>query len=62
MVAVADVFDALSHKRVYKDPWPVEQVTEYMREQAGRHLDPRYVELLIQNMDKALEINRNWPD
>jgi response regulator RpfG family c-di-GMP phosphodiesterase len=62
LVAVADVFDALSHKRCYKDAWPVEQVTEYLREQAGHHLDPRYVELLIQNMDKALEINRNWPD
>lgn len=62
MVAVADVFDALSHKRCYKDAWPVEQVTEYLREQAGHHLDPRYVELLIQNMDKALEINRDWPD
>jgi response regulator RpfG family c-di-GMP phosphodiesterase len=62
LVAVADVFDALSHKRCYKDAWPVEQVTEYMREQAGHHLDPRFVELLIKNMDKAVEINRNWPD
>jgi response regulator RpfG family c-di-GMP phosphodiesterase len=62
LVAVADVFDALSHKRCYKDAWPVEQVTGYLREQAGRHLDPHYVELLIRNMDKALEINRDWPD
>jgi response regulator RpfG family c-di-GMP phosphodiesterase len=62
IVAVADVFDALSHKRCYKDAWPIEQVTGHLREVAGHHLDPEYVELLIQNMDKAVEINRNWPD
>jgi response regulator RpfG family c-di-GMP phosphodiesterase len=62
MVAVADVFDALSHKRCYKDAWPVEKVTEYLREASGHHLDPRYVELLVKNMDEAVEINRSWPD
>ncbi len=62
MVAVADVFDALSHKRCYKDAWPIEQVTEYMREQAGHQLDPVYVKLLIENIDKAVAINKSWPD
>ncbi len=62
IVAVADVFDALMHKRVYKDAWPVERVTEYLREVSGRHLDPRFVELLIQNMDQALAINERLPD
>jgi response regulator RpfG family c-di-GMP phosphodiesterase len=62
IVAVADVFDALSHKRCYKDAWPIEKVTAHLREVAGRHLDPEYVELLIANIDKAAEINRRWPD
>ncbi|HEX9171090.1 MAG TPA: HD domain-containing phosphohydrolase [Telluria sp.] len=62
IVAVADVFDALSHARCYKEAWPVQQVTDYLREVAGQHLDPVYVKLLIENMDKAVEINRNWPD
>jgi response regulator RpfG family c-di-GMP phosphodiesterase len=62
IVAVADVFDALSHRRCYKDAWPVEQVTAHLREVSGQHLDPEYVELLIANMDKAVEINRRWPD
>ncbi|GAB3447837.1 DUF3369 domain-containing protein [Massilia solisilvae] len=62
IVAVADVFDALSHKRCYKDAWPVEKVTEYLREAAGHHLDPRFVDLLIKNIDHAVQINRNWPD
>ncbi len=62
IVAVADVFDALSHKRCYKDAWPVEQVTAHLREVAGHHLDPVYVELLIANIDKAVDINKRWPD
>jgi response regulator RpfG family c-di-GMP phosphodiesterase len=62
IVAVADVFDALTHKRVYKDAWPIEQVRDYLREVAGKHLDPHYVDLLVQNIDKAAEINRKWPD
>ncbi|GGE85816.1 response regulator [Massilia psychrophila] len=62
IVAVADVFDALSHKRCYKDAWPIEQITAHLRDVSGHHLDPQYVELLIANMDKVLDINRRWPD
>jgi response regulator RpfG family c-di-GMP phosphodiesterase len=62
IVAVADVFDALSHSRCYKDAWPIAQVTDHLREVAGHHLDPRYVEILIANIDKAVEINNRWPD
>jgi response regulator RpfG family c-di-GMP phosphodiesterase len=62
IVAVADVFDALTHERCYKEAWPVEQVRDYLREVAGHHLDPHYVDLLIKNIDKAAEINRLWPD
>jgi response regulator RpfG family c-di-GMP phosphodiesterase len=62
IVAVADVFDALSHERCYKKAWPIEQVTDYLREVAGQHLDPLYVSLLIKNMDKAVAINQQWPD
>jgi len=62
IVAVADVFDALSHSRCYKEAWPLSQVAEYMREVAGKHLDPQYVEILINNIGKAEEINRRLPD
>jgi response regulator RpfG family c-di-GMP phosphodiesterase len=62
IVAVADVFDALSHKRCYKDAWPIAKVTEYLKESAGTHLNPKYVELLIKHIDKADAINQNWPD
>jgi response regulator RpfG family c-di-GMP phosphodiesterase len=62
IVAVADVFDALSHERCYKEAWPIERVVSHLREVSGHHLDPVYVELLIANIDKAVDINRRWPD
>jgi response regulator RpfG family c-di-GMP phosphodiesterase len=62
IVAVADVFDALMHKRCYKEAWPLEQVVEHLRSVAGQHLDPYYVDLLVQNIDKALAINQRFPD
>ncbi len=62
IVAVADVFDALTHERVYKDAWPIGQVRDYLQDVAGKHLDPHYVDLLIRNLDKAEQINSRWPD
>jgi response regulator RpfG family c-di-GMP phosphodiesterase len=62
IVAVADVFDALMHKRVYKDAWPIDQVVAHLREVSGKHLDPRYVDLLIANLDDAVAINNKFPD
>jgi HD-GYP domain-containing protein (c-di-GMP phosphodiesterase class II) len=59
---VADVFDALMHKRCYKEAWPIEKVIEHLREVAGHHLDPKYVDLLIKNIDRALAINERLPD
>jgi response regulator RpfG family c-di-GMP phosphodiesterase len=62
IVAVADVFDALMHKRCYKEAWPIEKVTAYLREVAGQHLDPVYVDLLVKHIDEALAINQRFPD
>jgi putative two-component system response regulator len=44
IVAVADVFDALTHARPYKDAWPVDQAVEEIRAQSGRQFDPAVVE------------------
>ena len=44
IVALADVFDALTSERPYKKPWPVEEAVAYIREQSGRHFEPRIVE------------------
>jgi putative two-component system response regulator len=43
IVAVADVFDALTHERPYKRAWPVREAVQEIREQSGRQFDPHVV-------------------
>jgi putative two-component system response regulator len=45
--AVADVWDALRFDRPYRAGWPEEKVRAYLREQAGKHFDPRVVEAFL---------------
>lgn len=47
IVAVADVYDALTHRRPYKLPWPRAKVIEYMNELKGTHFDPPCVDALF---------------
>jgi putative two-component system response regulator len=44
ILAVADVFDALTHERPYKQAWPLEKAIEEICSQRGRHFDPDVVE------------------
>jgi putative two-component system response regulator len=45
--AICDVFDALISNRPYKAAWPVELALEEIRQQGGRHFDPRLTELFL---------------
>ncbi|AWK87759.1 DUF3369 domain-containing protein [Azospirillum thermophilum] len=47
IVAVADVFDALLHRRPYKEAWELADVIALLRTESGRHFDPRVVEAFI---------------
>jgi response regulator RpfG family c-di-GMP phosphodiesterase len=62
IIAVADVFDALSHVRCYKPAWPIADVMQYLRDASGTHLDANIVQLLIDNLDDALAINAQYPE
>ena len=56
IVAIADVFDALTSKRPYKEAWSVEKTVLHMQEQAGTHFDPALIELLVKNLDDIIAI------
>ena len=45
--AVVDVWDALSHDRPYRLAWTAEAVIQYIKEQSGRHFDPRVVDAFL---------------
>src|SRR5579871_4280046 len=47
LVAVADVFDALTHDRPYKASWTAEEARDYIRQQAGKQFDERIAETFL---------------
>ncbi|HEY9898040.1 MAG TPA: HD domain-containing phosphohydrolase [Pantanalinema sp.] len=62
IVAVADVFDALTSERPYKRAWEVERAAAVIREGAGSHFDPACVEAFFQQWDEVLAIHEAYPD
>ena len=56
IVAVADVFDALTSERPYKRAWPVEEALDYMRANRGTLFDPACVDALLNNQSRILGI------
>lgn len=62
IVAIADVFDALTSVRPYKDAWSIERAVELIQNESGKHFDPELVSLFVQELDKMLEIKQRWKD
>ncbi|WP_272701576.1 HD-GYP domain-containing protein [Desulfovibrio sp. Fe33] len=62
IVALADVFDALTSTRPYKAAWPVDEASRYIREQRGKHFDPRLADHFLDNLDAILEIRESVGD
>lgn len=60
IVAIADVFDALTMRRPYKEAWPVEQAIEQIRRDSGTHFDPRLVDLFMVNLPRFLDVRAAW--
>jgi putative two-component system response regulator len=58
VAAIADVFDALTSKRPYKEAWSVEKAIAYLREEAGRHFDPALVESFVSLQAEIVEMRR----
>ncbi len=62
IVALADVYDALSSKRSYKDPWPEDKVLKELKRQSGHQFDPELVELFIKYKDQILHSAQEYQD
>jgi putative two-component system response regulator len=62
IVALADVFDALSMKRPYKEAWPIEQVMAHVHAESGVHFDPELIAVLARILPEILAIQRRWDD
>ena len=56
IVAVADVFDALTSVRPYKEAWTIDQAYEYIESQSGKHFDPEMVTAIVSIRSKIEKI------
>ena len=54
IVSVADVFDALSSERVYKQAWGIKEASEYLRKQSGKLFDPAVVAAFLERKDEII--------
>jgi two-component system, response regulator RpfG len=62
IVAVADVFDALTSIRPYKVAWRVNEALGYLTQQRGEHFDPRCVDSFMKQLDKMLAVRDRFQD
>ena len=62
IVSIADVFDALSSRRTYKDPWPEEKVLQTIREESGKAFDPELVEIFVERFDRIRAAWQRHPE
>jgi len=62
IVAIADVFDALTTRRPYKEPWPVQEALDHISAQAGKHFDPQLTVLFPALLPQLLQVQAQWAD
>ncbi len=58
IVAIADVFDALTHKRVYKEAWSIDDAVEYIAQHKSTQFDPVLVDIFVEHIDEFIAISR----
>ncbi|PCK07471.1 MAG: metal-dependent phosphohydrolase [Alteromonadaceae bacterium] len=62
IVSLVDVFDALTSRRCYKEPWPVEKAIDYLQNESGKQFDPTVVNIFMQNLNKIQTICESYSD
>ena len=62
IVAVADVFDALTSVRPYKRAWALDDAVGYLQEQKGRHFDAELVDLFVQQLPAIDAVRQRWAE
>ncbi len=62
ITALADVFDALGSQRCYKKAWEDEKTFAYIKEESGKHFDPKLVSIFFEHLEEFLEIRERYSD
>jgi len=60
ITALADVFDALTSVRPYKEAWPIDDAVNYIKEESGKHFEPYLVECMMTHLDEIIAIKEKY--
>lgn len=58
IVAISDVFDALTNRRVYKEAFPIEMVISILKEERGESFQEELVDIVLENIEEMQKINK----
>lgn len=56
IVSVVDVFDALTHKRCYKEAWPIQEAVDYIKSKSGTQFEPELVDIFLEHIDEFIAV------
>jgi putative two-component system response regulator len=62
IVAIADVFDALTSERPYKKKWPLEKAVDLIHSEKEKHFDPELVKAFEVSLDEIVKISERFSD
>ena len=62
IIAIADVFDALTTERPYKKAWSVEDAVKLIEESSGSHFDPALVDIFREVLPEILDIKEDYAE
>jgi len=62
IVAIADVFDALTNESPYKKAWPIEEAVALIERESGEHFDPALVDAFLKALPEMLEIKAQYAE
>jgi putative two-component system response regulator len=62
IIAIVDVFDALTTARPYKKAWAVEEAIEHLQRESGRHFDPQLIPVFLKVMSDVIKVKQRWSE
>ncbi|MCE1248462.1 MAG: DUF3369 domain-containing protein [Firmicutes bacterium] len=62
VIAIADVFDSMTHARPWRPPLGIDEAVNHINEQKGKHFDPVLVDVFNANLEAVVKILEQFPD
>jgi PAS domain S-box-containing protein len=60
ITAIADVFDALGSKRSYKEAWEDEDIFNFLKQESGKHFDPKLIDIFFAHLDDFIKVRQHY--